>query len=76
MSHVRARISPENWLRQMFTARAAAEGGVVRRKTKDIDRIIGRERFLFEIDRRGYTAVENAGQIIVFCNRDPVRRLR
>ncbi|MFC4733251.1 N-(5'-phosphoribosyl)anthranilate isomerase [Salipiger abyssi] len=69
-------ISPDRWLGHLFASRAAASGGVVRRSTRDIERIVGRERFLAELDRRGFRAVENAGQIIVFCNRDAVRILR
>lgn len=69
-------VTPENWLVHLFAARAAAEGGVVRRKVADVDRIVGRERFLAELDRRGFQAVENAGQVVVFCNREPIRRFR
>lgn len=61
---------------RIFSTRAAAQGGVVRRKTADIDRIIGRDRFLAELNRRGFRAVENAGQTVIFCNRAPVRILR
>ncbi len=67
---------PEDWMRSVFSARAASEGGIVRLQTKDIDRIVGRDRFLAELDRRGYRAVENAGQTVIFCNRKPVTRLR
>jgi hypothetical protein len=57
----------------MFQSRAAAEGGVVRRSVHDIDRLVGRDRFLHEVARRGFTVVENAGQFVVFCNREPIR---
>ncbi|MCA0996400.1 N-(5'-phosphoribosyl)anthranilate isomerase [Alloyangia pacifica] len=69
-------IRPEDWLRQLFLSRAAAQGGVIRRKTHDIERIVGRERFLAELDRRGFRAVENAGQTVIFCNCEPVRVVR
>jgi hypothetical protein len=49
---------------------------VVRRSLHDVDRIVGRERFLSELDRRGFQAVVNAGQVVIFCNREPLRRLR
>jgi len=65
-------ITPEIWLRHLFSARTAIEGGVVRRKTRDMERFVGREAFVAELNRRGYSAVENAGQIIVFCNAQPV----
>ena len=59
----------------LFGSRAARSGAVIRRKRRDIERYVGMERFLREIDRRGYLAVENAGQVVIFCNCEPVRRL-
>jgi hypothetical protein len=41
-----------------------------------VDRYIGREAFIDEVYRRGFRAVENAGQIVIFCNQEPVRILR
>ena len=76
MSRLPAQIRPEDWLRTVFSARAAAGGGVVRRQTRDIDRIVGRDRFLAELRRRGFHAVENGGQTVIFCNREPLRLLR
>ncbi len=61
---------------QIFSAQAAAAGGIVRRKTRDIERIVGHAAFLRELDRRGFRAVENAGQTVIFCNRAPVRIVR
>jgi hypothetical protein len=68
-----ATITPEIWLRQMFTSHAALDGGIVRRSVRDVERIVGREPFELFVRRRGYRAVENAGQYVVFCNKDPVR---
>lgn len=75
MHHLPAHLSPDRWIIQIFSARAVTEGGIVRRKVRDVERLIGRERFLHEVRRRGYRVAENAGQFIVFCNRDPVRLL-
>lgn len=66
-------IDPEKWMRDIFSSKSARDGLVVRRKLRDIDRFIGREQFVQELNRRGYRAVENSGQIIIFCNQDPVR---
>ncbi|MDH3264564.1 MAG: N-(5'-phosphoribosyl)anthranilate isomerase [Paracoccaceae bacterium] len=66
-------ITPEIWLRQVFGSHAALDGGVVRRKVRDVERIVGREAFEAHLRRRGFRAIENAGQYVVFCNRDPVR---
>ncbi|MEL6296764.1 MAG: N-(5'-phosphoribosyl)anthranilate isomerase [Pseudomonadota bacterium] len=68
-------VSPEIWMRQLFGAKAALDGGIVRRQVADVERIVGRLRFEAELRRRGYRAVENAGQLVIFCNRSPVRLL-
>ena len=48
---------------------------MIRRKARDIERFAGMGRFLAEIHRRGYQVAENSGQIVIFCNRAPVRWL-
>lgn len=35
-------ISPDRWIVQLFSARAAAEDGVLRRKVADVERRVGR----------------------------------
>ena len=65
----------EQYLLHLFSSKAARDGAVIRRRSADIERFLGRERFLDEVARRGFTALENAGQIIVFCNAEPVRRI-
>lgn len=68
-------LSPETWILHLFSSQAAREGGVIRRKLRDIDRFFGREAFLTEMRRRGYPVIENAGQFVIFCNSEPLRRL-
>ncbi len=75
MKHVPITMSPEAWFRHLFDCQAAHDGGVVRRKVRDMERIVGRDRFIAEMQRRGFTAVENAGQVVVFCNAQKVRRI-
>ena len=72
MSHFPAHIQPDRWLIQLFSSKAAATGGVVRRQFSDIETVVGWERFEHEIRRRGYHCFANAGQVIVICNQDPV----
>lgn len=66
-------FSPDHWITHLFSAKAAGEGGVIRRKIRDIERYVGRAYFEAELRRRGYHAVENAGQLIIFCNQEPIR---
>lgn len=68
-------MTPEAWFRHLFEARAALDGGVVRRKVRDMERMVGRDLFVEEIKRRGFTAVENADQVVIFCNAEEVRRI-
>lgn len=76
MSNLPSALEPDRWITHVFSSRAAAEGGVVRRSLEDVERIVGRDRFLSEIDRRGFRAVLNAGQVVIFCTREPIRPLR
>jgi hypothetical protein len=75
MSNLPMIITPDRWIVQLFSAKSVAEGGIIRRKVADVERLIGRKRFLYEVNRRGFHDVENAGQFIVFCNQDPVNLL-
>lgn len=75
MTDTLALLPPDVWLLQLFSAKSAREGGIVRRQIRDVERIIGRHNFEYELRRRGYHAVENAGQYIIFCNTESVRVL-
>jgi hypothetical protein len=68
-------VSPEQFLAELFSSRAAATGAVVRRNARDVDKYYGRAAFLEEMRWRGFSVVENAGQLVIFCNREPIRRL-
>lgn len=69
-------LSPDVWMTDIFKSKAAFSGGVIRRAARDVERFVGREAFKAELERRGFQAIENAGQIVIFCNREPIRRLR
>ena len=68
--------TPETYILQLFSSQAARRGNVVRRSRRDVDRMVGLPLLLAEVERRGFRAVENADQVIIFCNREPVRALR
>jgi len=68
-------LSPDQWMYQLFTAKAAQRGGIIRRSTRDVERLVGRPLFLRELERRGFHAVENSGQFVIFCNNEPVKTL-
>ena len=75
MENVPDYMSPDVWISHLFASQAAREGAVIRRKIRDVERFVGREPFLDELKRRGFPVVENAGQFVIFCNCEPVRRV-
>ncbi len=75
MSTMPEYLSSGQWVSHLFSSQAAREGGVIRRKIRDVERFVGRETFLDEMKRRGFPVVENAGQFVIFCNREPIRRV-
>jgi hypothetical protein len=68
-------LSPEVWLNDLFACKTVQQGGVIRRKKRDVERFAGMEAFLHEVHRRGYRVLENSGQLLIFCNRAPIRWL-
>nr|WP_298293720.1 N-(5'-phosphoribosyl)anthranilate isomerase [uncultured Litoreibacter sp.] len=73
MGNLTSEITPDQWFRNLFSCKAAVDGGVVRRKVRDMERMVGRQRFYHEIERRGFSAIENGGQVVVFCNGSALR---
>jgi hypothetical protein len=61
------------WLDQVFKAKSATQGGIVRRNIRDVDRKIGRERLELEVRRRGFHMIECGGQFIIICTRQHLR---
>lgn len=76
MTQLAPHLTAEKWLLQIFTSTEAAKGGVVKRQTRDIERLVGMDLFLSEVERRGFQAIENRNHVVIFCNREPIRRLR
>lgn len=62
-------------MREVFACKAVQDGTMIRRQRRDIERIVGMDAFLDEVARRGFRAVENRGQVLVFCNAAPITRL-
>jgi len=69
-------LTPDTWLAQIFTSREVQRGGVLKRQVRDVERLVGRDTFLREVERRGFQAIENAQHFVVFCNAAPIRRVR
>ena len=65
----------ERWISQLFAAKAARRGAVVRRSLTWVDREVGRDRFCREVRQRGYHLIQTADQFIVVCHGGPIRIL-
>ncbi|MGV6847290.1 MAG: N-(5'-phosphoribosyl)anthranilate isomerase, partial [Marinibacterium sp.] len=63
-------------MRDIFASRDARRGGVIKRQVRDVERIVGRDVFLAEVERRGWQALQNGRHFIVCCNAEPIRRVR
>jgi len=61
-------LDSEGWINQIFGAKAALSGGVVRRSVSWTEREIGRGRFEREVRARGFHMIECGGQFVVICN--------
>ena len=69
-------LTPDLWLTQIFSTREARSGGIVKRQIRDVERLVGRQRFVAELERRGFSAVENGRHFVIFCNGAPIRPVR
>lgn len=63
---------PEAWIDQTFDNPGVRNGGIFRTSVKAVETGIGMARFIEEMNRRNYRALENAGHIMVICNAKPV----
>ncbi len=69
-------LTPDMWLAQVFGSQEARRGGVIKRQISDVERLVGRDRFLEEAAQRGCQVLQNGRHFIVFCNLHPIHRLR
>ena len=76
MSQLPEHLTPERWLAQLLSSGEARKGGIVKQQIRDVERLVGREAFIAEIERRGFQVLENGRHFIVFCNDAPIRRVR
>lgn len=73
MTCLRPLSANDQWMSQIFSARSAQTGGVVRRSVADVERKIGREALELEVRRRGFHLLEAGGQFIIICTRSDLR---
>lgn len=54
-------VARQQWPNLIFCARAQQTSGVVRRKARCVDRVVGRRRLEWAADRRGFHVIEVCG---------------
>lgn len=64
---------PNPWIAQIFSAKAALNGGVIRRSIAWVEAEIGRRALIQEVQRRGFHMIETGGQFVIICNRGGIR---
>ena len=60
------------WIDQLFSARAARNGAVVRRSVTWVEREVGHDQFTREVRSRGFHLILTAKQYIVICHGGPI----
>lgn len=68
-----SRQHPDAWIAQIFAAKAAGTGGVIRRAKPWVEREIGLDRFVTEVRKRNFHLVECGSQLIVICHQGGMR---
>jgi hypothetical protein len=69
LSHPLRRSDPHpQWCDQIFDAKSAAKGGIVRRSVVSVERELGRDRLMDEVKSRGFHLIECGDQFIIICN--------
>lgn len=76
MTNLPDHLTPEKWLTQMLSSGEAQKGGVVKRQIRDVERLVGYDAFIAAVHARGFQAVRNGRHYVVFCNDQPIRRVR
>ncbi len=63
-----SRLTPNEWIQQIFQAKAANGGGIVRRRIDLVARIASEEKLKAEVLRRGFHMVMSGDQYVILCN--------
>jgi len=59
----------DGWIDQLFSAKAARTGGVIRRSVHWMHREVGLDRIKEEVHLRGFHMIECGNQYVIICNK-------
>lgn len=66
-------FAPDQWLYQLFSPIAVAEGRTLRCPIAEVEANLGRTRLVAEAGLRGYRVSEAKGELVLTLNREPIR---
>jgi len=69
-------MSPYEFVNRIFEAKAARNGGVVRRKIKDVERYASLKYLIKEVDVRRFHLIRTGDQYVIICNMGELKLLR
>lgn len=61
-------MSPYEFVNDMFRAKAAKNGGIVRRKIANVQKYASLQYLLKDVEARGFHLIETGDQYVVICN--------
>lgn len=69
-------MSPYEFINDMFRAKTAKSGGIVRRKVASVQTYASLQYLIKEVEARGFHLIETGNQYVVICNPGNFRLLR
>jgi hypothetical protein len=64
------------WIEQIFDAKQARNGGIVRRSRKSVAMNASEAELISAVQRRGFHIVRTGKQYVIFCDGGDVRLIR
>lgn len=61
-------MSPYEFINHIFEAKAAKNGGIVRRKIANVEKFASIQYLIQEVKERGFHLIEIEDQFVIFCN--------
>ena len=75
MAKRKSRVTPHQWIEQVFSTKLAKSGGIVRRSISSVVKSASVDEFLQEAKRRGFHVIMNGSHFVVICNNNPVSHI-
>jgi predicted GNAT superfamily acetyltransferase len=67
---------PYEYIKRIFEAKAARNGGIVRRKIADVNKYASFAYLLKDVEARGFHLIEAHEHYVIFCSTESIKLLR